>query len=99
MTTNEEVTWGVDTGGLLALFDERDQLRADLLATRRALKMAQAKALRLHAKFLVYGDWGQIRPGKTSWWSECYGREIDRGARLLNHYAAKFEREAKEMGK
>jgi hypothetical protein len=74
-----------------------DQLRADLLTTRRALKRAQAAALRGQAKFLTHGDWGEIRPGKQSWWSECYQREIDRGARLLNHYAALFERQAVEM--
>jgi hypothetical protein len=73
------------------------ELRADLLATRRALKRAQAAALRGQAKFLTHGDWGEIRPGKQSWWSECYQREIDRGARLLNHYAALFERQAGEM--
>jgi hypothetical protein len=56
-----------------------EQLRADLLATRRALKMAQAAALVNLAGFLSAVD--------------DDGDERTRKVRLLMHWARKLERE------
>jgi hypothetical protein len=61
---------------------------ADLLATRRALKLAQAKGL--HVLYLL----------ATHHWTMNLDWESDkrhRGYRLIKHYAAKFEREAGEV--
>lgn len=74
------------------VLDQRDQLLADLLATRRALKMAQAKALRKMSGMMQMGSIS-FRHRDGSWWSRA---DRLRGQSLINHYAAKFEREAEE---
>ncbi len=66
--------------------DEHESLRADLLATRRALKLAQAKAL-----WYVCGQYN--RTGSDERVVRLRNR-LFRAGRLCGHYAAKFEREA-----
>jgi hypothetical protein len=73
---------------IAADLDECESLRADLLATRRALKMAQARALKVQAF-----HWRQ----QFNPWACTGSPKHWRRARLLEHYAAKFEREAGEM--
>jgi hypothetical protein len=62
---------------------EADRLSADLLATRRALKTAQAKGLRNLSTLVRHVP--------------MVSGSQKRAMRLLDHYAAKFEREAGEM--
>jgi hypothetical protein len=71
------------------LTSKQNFLRADLLATRRALKLAQAKGLTsLAGLFAVKGRAERVVRLRE---------KAFRGARLLDHYAAKFEREAGEL--
>jgi hypothetical protein len=76
---------------IAADLDEIETLRADLLATRRALKMAQRKAMGMHMRL-----WFR-RSVSQQWASRWNVRQCDRAQRLCDHYAAKFEREAGEM--
>lgn len=71
--------------------DESDQLRAQLLATRRALKRAQAKALS------NLSEWYLSRAVYVAHMPNGYPK-TKRKSRLCMHYARKFEREAEEMG-
>jgi phosphopantetheinyl transferase (holo-ACP synthase) len=66
-----------------------EHTRSDLLATRRALKLAQAKAMgHLARRFMVRGNCERVIRLRE---------KMFRGASLCRHYAAKFEREAGEV--
>lgn len=63
------------------LHDAADQL----LATRRALKMAQARAMRNRDWYACCLSWRES------------GEKRERARRLIVHWISKFEREAKEL--
>jgi hypothetical protein len=86
------------------MHEENEQLRADLLATRRALKMAQSSALMTHADaFGVIHSRQSARlrdKGHVGFYIAGPSKGLtclQRATRLLDHYAAKFEREAAEL--
>jgi hypothetical protein len=84
--------------------DEHESLRADLLVTKRALKMAQARALRyLAGCYRRRGSEPSLRiENKNLDGVYISGphkglSSHERCARTMLHYAAKFEAEAGEM--
>jgi hypothetical protein len=88
-TSKAQQTSQVFLDKLVALTVERDDLAADLLATRRALKLAQAKAIdRLAGAFIIKAQRERV--------IRLRARSF-RASRLCCHYAAKFEREAGEV--
>lgn len=71
---------------------------ADLLAARRALKLAQAKAIKNLSRYFDTVGGNCMMADDGEYQTLRNGHRQFRAARLCDHYAAKFEREAEEMG-
>lgn len=71
-------------------FVEYESLRAELLAARRELARARARAMSGQAIYWLAARESTMR------WNDFW---CERAARLCEHYARKFEREAEEVGR